>query len=124
MWTMRLPPIRIWFWVKDPTDDSTSHFNWNRDNIYGATVLLGAGGATCLVMSLAFISYMIGRFTVSMKLLRDGCFIKAFLLAVYVIHNACGLSMMFNLLRLRTKCSYTVNTVALGYITYCNFCGM
>ena len=29
-------------------------------------------------------------------MLRDGCFIKAFLPAVYVIHNVCGLGMMFN----------------------------
>lgn len=58
---------RIWFWVKDPTDDHKSNFNWSRDNIYGAAVLLGAGSATCLVMSLSYISYAVGEYTVSHK---------------------------------------------------------
>jgi len=59
------PSDRIWFWVKDPTDDSTSAFNWSRDSIYGAAVLLGAGSITCLVMSLTFVSYVVGKYTVS-----------------------------------------------------------
>lgn len=56
---------RIWFWVKDPTDDSTSHFNFYRDSIYGATMLLGAGGATVLVISMAKIAYLVGDYSVS-----------------------------------------------------------
>ena len=58
---------RIWFWVKDPTSDSASHFNWDRDSIYGATILLGAGGATVLVISMAKIAYLVGEYTVSME---------------------------------------------------------
>ena len=56
---------RIWFWIKDPTDDHTSSFNWSRDNVYGAMVLLGAGGATVLVISMAMIAYLVGKHTVS-----------------------------------------------------------
>jgi len=61
---------RIWFWVKDPTDDhgpNSNFFNWSRDNIYGAAILLGAGSTTCLVMSLSYVSYAIGEYTVSHK---------------------------------------------------------
>ena len=61
--------FRMWFWVKAPTDDSTSHFNLERDSIYGATILLGAGGATILVISMAMISYLVGSYTVSIAAL-------------------------------------------------------
>ena len=64
MWACTHCP-RIWFWVKDPTDDTTSHFNWYRDSIYGATMLLGAGGATVLVIAMARIAYLVGDYTVS-----------------------------------------------------------
>jgi len=56
--------FRIWLWVKDPTDDDTSPFNWSRDSIYGATFLMGAGGATVLVISQSMIAYLIGQYTV------------------------------------------------------------
>ena len=62
--------FRMWFWVKAPTDDSTSHFNLERDSIYGATILLGAGGATILVISMAMISYLVGPYTVSIAALK------------------------------------------------------
>ena len=55
----------MWFWVKDPTNDTNSHFNWSRDNIYGATILLGAGGSTLNVISFTMISYLVKNFTVS-----------------------------------------------------------
>jgi len=56
--------FRIWLWVKDPTDDDTSPFNWSRDSIYGATFLMGAGGATVLVISQSMIAYLIGQYAV------------------------------------------------------------
>ena len=57
---------RIWFWVKDPTDDHFSDFNISRDSIYGAIVLLGVGGATTLAIAMAMFSFLIGRYTVRM----------------------------------------------------------
>ena len=57
---------RIWFWVKAPTNDPTSPFNLSRDSIYGATILLGAGGAALLVLSMSMIAYTVGDFTVSL----------------------------------------------------------
>ena len=51
--------------MKDPTDDPHSKFNWSRDSIYGAIVLLGAGGAIVLVITLAMVPYLIGPYTVS-----------------------------------------------------------
>ena len=56
---------RIWFWVKDASDDTSSHFNWSRDSIYGATILLGIGGATIIVLSLTMISQLVGKYAVS-----------------------------------------------------------
>ena len=50
--------------MKDPTDDPVSKFNWSRDSIYGATILLGAGGAIVLVMSMAKIAYLVGPYRV------------------------------------------------------------
>ena len=64
---LHFPRPRIWFWVKDPTDDNVSGFNWDRDSIYLATVLLGAGGATVLVISMARIAYLVGKHTVSVQ---------------------------------------------------------
>lgn len=51
--------------MKDPTGDHSSAFNWSRDSIYGANVLLGMGGAVVLVMSMAMIAYLVGPYTVS-----------------------------------------------------------
>lgn len=56
----------IWFWVKDPSDDPVSGFNWDRDSVYGAAILLGAGGAVVLVISMAMIAYLVGDYTVSL----------------------------------------------------------
>ena len=55
----------IWLLLKQPTNDSTSSFNWNRDNIYIAIILLGLGGATLMVISLSMISLLIGQYSVS-----------------------------------------------------------
>ena len=54
----------VWFWVQDPTEDDISNFNLSRDSIYGATILLGVGGATILTISMTMISYLIGDNTV------------------------------------------------------------
>lgn len=53
--------------MKDATDDHTSAFNWSRDSIYGANILLGMGGAVVLVMSMAMIAYLVGPYTVSLS---------------------------------------------------------
>lgn len=50
---------RIFFWVKAPTNDSTSPFNWRRDSIYIATLLLGSGGAMVLVIALSMITFLV-----------------------------------------------------------------
>lgn len=65
--TLHLPCVHgsIWFWVKEPTDDSFSHFNWKRDSIYLAIILLGAGGAIVLVITLAMVPYLIGEYKVN-----------------------------------------------------------
>ena len=52
--------------MKDPTDDSTSQFNWSRDSVYGANILLGIGGAVVLVISMSMIAYLVGSYTVSL----------------------------------------------------------
>jgi hypothetical protein len=52
--------------VKDPTSDHTSAFNWSRDSVYGANILLGMGGAVVLVMSMAMIAYLVGPYAVSL----------------------------------------------------------
>ena len=51
--------------MKDPSDDPVSGFNWDRDSVYGAAMLLGAGGAVVLVISMAMIAYLVGDYTVS-----------------------------------------------------------
>ena len=40
-------------------------FQWPRDSIYGAIVLLGGGGAIVNVMSMAMIAHNIGPYAVS-----------------------------------------------------------
>ena len=65
---------RIWFWVKDPhSSDGTGHcdFNFRRDEIYGATILLGAGGAAVLVISLSKISHLVGDYAVNALCMRN-----------------------------------------------------
>ena len=56
---------RIWLWVKDPSDDHISKFSLSRDNVYGAIMLLGVGGATMLVIAMTMISSLVGEYTVS-----------------------------------------------------------
>lgn len=56
---------RIWFWVKEPTSEHFATFNWSRDSVYIATILLGMGGTTILVLSMAMISHLVGEFAVS-----------------------------------------------------------
>ena len=58
------PGCRIWFWIKDPTDDHTSQFNWGRDSIYIPTLLVGAGGSTLMVIGLTYISSLVGKYYV------------------------------------------------------------
>ena len=43
---------------------STAIFQWPRDSIYGAVILLGAGGAIVHVMSMTMIAYVIGPYSV------------------------------------------------------------
>ena len=62
--------LRIWFWVNSPTNESPARFSWPRDSVYGATILLGVGGATVLVLSMAMISHVVGEFAVSFTLLQ------------------------------------------------------
>lgn len=57
--------FRIWFWVKEPTSEHFAMFNWSRDSVYIATILLGMGGTTILVLSMAMISHLVGEFAVS-----------------------------------------------------------
>ncbi len=61
---------RIWFWVSDPSYSSSSHkfFQWPRDSIYGAILLLGVGGAIVHVISMSLIAYVIGPYAVSNQL--------------------------------------------------------
>ncbi len=54
----------MFFWVKDPTDDISGHFNWSRDCIYIALVLLGSGGAVLIVISLSMIAFLVGEYKV------------------------------------------------------------
>ena len=57
----------MWFWMQpvysySPTQNS---FHWNRDNIYIATILIGLGGATLMVLSLSMVSMLVGEYSVS-----------------------------------------------------------
>ncbi len=56
--------------MKDPTNDTGSHFNWSRDCIYIALVLLGAGGAILIVISLSMIAFLVGEYKVKHGLQR------------------------------------------------------
>lgn len=73
---------RLWFWVKDATDDHTSAFNWSRDSIYGANILLGMGGAVVLVMSMAMIAYLVGPYSVSLLVLVSTMYESNFTITV------------------------------------------
>ena len=44
---------------------------WPRDSIYGAIILLGAGGAFVNVLSMTMIAYVIGPYAVSVKMTWD-----------------------------------------------------
>ena len=44
---------------------SHATFNLARDNVYGAIILLGMGGATVLVLSYTMISQVVAKYTVS-----------------------------------------------------------
>ena len=59
---------RVWFFLKHPTNDPNSSFNWSRDNIYIAVILLGLGGATLMVISLSMIALLIGKYSVRLTL--------------------------------------------------------
>ena len=52
--------------MKEPTQDQTSHFNWSRDSIYIALILLGAGGAIVVVIALSMIAFLVDEFKVNM----------------------------------------------------------
>ena len=67
---------RLWFWVKDATNDHTSAFDWSRDSIYGANILLGMGGAVVLVMSMAMIAYLVGPYTASLIFMLSPLFFE------------------------------------------------
>ena len=52
--------------MADPSPTvSAAVFKWPRDSIYGAIVLLGAGGAFVNVISMTLNAYMIGPYVVS-----------------------------------------------------------
>lgn len=56
---------RVWLLLKHPTNDTSSSFNWSRDSIYIAIILLGFGGATLMVISLSMIALLVGQYSVS-----------------------------------------------------------
>lgn len=58
---------RVFFWVKDPTQDSKSNFNWHRDCIYLATLLLGSGGSIVLVIALSMVAFLVQNYEVRLK---------------------------------------------------------
>lgn len=57
---------RIWFWAANSSTSYSSSkvFQWPRDSIYGAIILLGAGGAIVHVISMTMAAYAIGPYTV------------------------------------------------------------
>ena len=55
----------MWFWVAPQALESSKSFLWPRDSIYGAIVLLGAGGAITNVLSMVLVAYQIGPYSVS-----------------------------------------------------------
>lgn len=56
----------IFFWVKDSTTaDTSSHFDWRRDSIYIATLLLGSGGAIVVVIALSMVAFLVQDYKVS-----------------------------------------------------------
>ena len=58
---------RVWLYLKQPTDDPNSNFNWSRDNVYVAIILLGLGGAILMVISLSMIALLIGKHSVCIR---------------------------------------------------------
>ncbi len=53
----------MWFWVQ-PATVANGNFDWSRDQIYIAIILLGLGGACLMVLSLSMISILIGEYSV------------------------------------------------------------
>ena len=56
----------MWFWLHDAHIDSSSAFNFKRDDIYLAVVLFGVGGTTISVVALTFLSSLVGEYSVSL----------------------------------------------------------
>lgn len=56
---------RIWFWVQDIPKSTVQEVF-----LYGATVLIGGGGATILVTSLSMVADLIGPAVVSLTNIR------------------------------------------------------
>ena len=54
----------MWFGLQRETTGITDLFNWRRDDIYIAVILLGAGGTAISVMSLSFIALLVGEYSV------------------------------------------------------------
>ena len=54
-------PFSMWFWVTEPPGDNLAA----NILVYGATVLIGGGGATILVTSLSMVADLIGAAVVS-----------------------------------------------------------
>ena len=61
-----LHTCRIWLLLKHPTNDTSNSFNWSRDSIYIAIILLGFGGATLMIISLSMIALLVGKYSVSL----------------------------------------------------------
>ena len=57
--------FRMWFWLKEQTGDQSSHFEFTRDNIYGATILMGIGTIMCWVVAAFLIAELVGQSEVS-----------------------------------------------------------
>ena len=57
----------MWFWLADASTatPTSTGFKWPRDSIYGAVILLGAGGAFVNVISMTLVAYMVGPYVVS-----------------------------------------------------------
>lgn len=60
----------IFFWVKTPSaPGSWKHkFDWHRDCIYIATLLLGSGGTIVLVIALSMVAFLVQDYKVTSTL--------------------------------------------------------
>ena len=63
----------MWFWFADASTatPTSTGFRWPRDSIYGAVILLGAGGAFVNVLAMTNIAYVIGQNVVSRIFRRE-----------------------------------------------------